>query len=54
MISYKKVVNAQGGQSRGNAGPVNTSSDLNAATGLRSVENAGHVQSTLQGAFCYP
>lgn len=46
--SYKKVVNAQGGQSRGNAGPVNTSSDLNAATGLCSVENAGHVQSTLQ------
>ncbi|XP_056684123.1 eukaryotic translation initiation factor 4G isoform X2 [Spinacia oleracea] len=44
--SYKKVNNAQGGQSRGNAAPVNTS-DFNAATGLRSVENGAHVQSTL-------
>lgn len=46
--SYKKVNNAQGGQSRGNAIPL--TSDINAAAGSRSVENGSHVQSTLHGA----
>lgn len=47
--SYKKINNAQGGQSRGNAGPVNTV-DFPAATGSRPIENGGHVQSTLHAS----
>lgn len=48
LVSYKKINNAQGGQSRGNAGLVNTV-DFPAATGSRPIENGGHVQSTLHG-----
>ncbi|XP_021719816.1 eukaryotic translation initiation factor 4G-like isoform X2 [Chenopodium quinoa] len=44
--SYKKVNHAQGGQSRGNSGPVTP--DFNAVTSSRYAENGGHVQSTLQ------
>lgn len=51
--SYKKTDNAQGGNSRGALSPVNTSDSDNAA-GARSVENGGHVQSTLHGVSKAP
>lgn len=47
--SFKKSNNAQGGQSRGTFGSVNTSSDPNPGSGARSVDNGGQVQSTLHG-----
>jgi len=48
--SFKKNNNAQGVPSRGAAGPVNPS-DSNTASGARSLQNGGHVHSTLHGAF---
>ena len=48
-FSFKKSNNAQGGQSRGNFASVNTSSNSNPANEARSVENGGHVQSSIHG-----
>lgn len=51
--SFKKNNNAQGVQSRGAAGPVNPS-DSNTAIGAHSLQNGGHVHSTLHGASNVP
>ncbi|KAL9228806.1 hypothetical protein vseg_004346 [Gypsophila vaccaria] len=52
--SFKKPNNGNVGQSRGNSGPVNSSSDPNTTTGARPVENGSHVQSTVSGASHKP
>ncbi|KAH9607472.1 hypothetical protein KSS87_019369 [Heliosperma pusillum] len=51
--SFKKPNNGQGGHSRGNYGPLN-SSDPNPATGVRPVENGSHLQSSLSGVSHKP